>query len=253
MGGRILDLAQFSARRSRKWIEDRGGSLDDAHAENKRGIDILMHIIKWMRTRTPQSGQENDLLQSDPFRGRCDSLGRLKVVLPTVSPTLIEKSSLVMRSARKQKDKNAVFQNESQSQPVPHGVPAEGEEGKENLGSDERFPLIKYDTPAPVSKSRELMDEMRVLDLEGTEDQAVLELPVFVGEYKRLTDIDGHQAGTNQMRMYLTASVKYLEAVGITGIPVYGVQTEGSIAAISAAMMKGEVCIPIVLANVVQK
>ena len=41
-------------------------------------------------------------------------------------------------------------------------------------------------------------------------------------------------------RMYLTAAVKYLEAIGITDIPVYGVQTDGPIAVFSAAVIKGE-------------
>ena len=58
----------------------------------------------------------------------------------------------------------------------------------------------------------------------------------------------GREMGTSQTRMYLTASVKYLEAIGITGVPVYGVQTEGPFAVSSAAVIKGEygVCTVIV-------
>ena len=61
----------------------------------------------------------------------------------------------------------------------------------------------------------------------------------------------GREMGTSQTRMYLTASVKYLEAIGITGVPVYGVQTEGPFAVSSAAVIKGEygVCTVIVLGH----
>ena len=51
-------------------------------------------------------------------------------------------------------------------------------------------------------------------------------IPILVGEYMRSTDETGRETGTNQLGMYLTAAVKYLEAIGITGVPVYGVQTD---------------------------
>ena len=93
----------------------------------------------------------------------------------------------------------------------------------------------------PVGTVDEVTAQLQNLYTTGDKEQAVLELPIFVGEYKvlkRPADLKGRQTGTNQLRMYLTASAKLLEAVGITGVPVYGVQTEGPIAAISAAVVK---------------
>ncbi|KAI0036929.1 hypothetical protein K488DRAFT_81671 [Vararia minispora EC-137] len=48
---------------------------------------------------------------------------------------------------------------------------------------------------------------------------------IFTNEFKT------HEAepGLNQLRLYLTAMVKYLAVLGITDFPVYGVVTEGSI------------------------
>jgi hypothetical protein len=37
--------------------------------------------------------------------------------------------------------------------------------------------------------------------------------------------------------MYLTASVKFLQAVGITNIPVYGVQTDGPVVGLLPAVL----------------
>lgn len=40
--------------------------------------------------------------------------------------------------------------------------------------------------------------------------------------------------------MYLTASVKFLQAIGITDFAVYGVQTDGPITVIPAAILRGK-------------
>ena len=99
------------------------------------------------------------------------------------------------------------------------------------------------------------LQNTHVADDSRSKASTVLGLPILVGEYKRgtngMTDEAreaARETGTNQLRMYLTAAVKYMEAIGITGIPVYGVQTDGPIAVFSAAVIKGEyrVCTVIV-------
>ena len=65
-----------------------------------------------------------------------------------------------------------------------------------------------------------------------------LELPILTVEYRKASD--SLMKGTNQLRMYLTASVKFLQAVGITNIPVYGVQTDGPIVVLPAAVLRDD-------------
>ena len=93
-----------------------------------------------------------------------------------------------------------------------------------------------------VDEAAEQLQDIHTTD---NKEQAVLELPILVGEYKKPPDVRGLQISTNQIRMHLTASAKFLEAVGISGIPVYGIQIDGPIASISASVVKKGVCIPI--------
>ena len=44
----------------------------------------------------------------------------------------------------------------------------------------------------------------------------------------------------NQVRMYLTASIKFLQAIGIIDFAVYGVQTNGPIVILPVAILCGE-------------
>jgi hypothetical protein len=65
-----------------------------------------------------------------------------------------------------------------------------------------------------------------------------LELPILTVEYRMASD--SLLKCTNQLRMYLTASVKFLQAVGITNIPVYGVQTNSPVVVLQAAVLRGD-------------
>ena len=65
-----------------------------------------------------------------------------------------------------------------------------------------------------------------------------LELPILVVEYKKASD--NMMKATNQVRMYLTASVKFLQAVGIANTPVYGVQTDEPIVVLPAAVPRDD-------------
>ena len=226
-----------------KWMKDRGRSFFDAGDENIKGAGIQSHIFYWSRSIELRLKQQNGFLRSDPCSGQCHWLGRLKVVLPGISLSLIDRSLLVMRSPRVGEDNSTVPQTEGQSKPKFSDVPPKKEENEPGCNKCDWDLPLKFDGPAPVINVKELGAQLQ---------KVALEIPVFVGEYKRSTDMKGRKTGINQMRMYLTASVKYLEAVGISGVPVYGVLMEGPIAAIHAAVMKGEVCISIVLADVIQ-
>ena len=68
-------------------------------------------------------------------------------------------------------------------------------------------------------------------------DEHLLDLPVLVVGYKKQGDKTLLAKGTTQMRLYLTACVKFLGAVGIHDFIVYGVLTDGSRATFPAAIM----------------
>ncbi|KAF8545941.1 hypothetical protein OG21DRAFT_1589690 [Imleria badia] len=78
----------------------------------------------------------------------------------------------------------------------------------------------------------------RVQCLQMAADATRLELPILAVNYKKASD--SMTKGTNQLRMYLTASVKFLQAVGITDVPVYGVQTDGPIVVLPAAVLRDD-------------
>ncbi|KAI0035792.1 hypothetical protein K488DRAFT_82686 [Vararia minispora EC-137] len=63
-------------------------------------------------------------------------------------------------------------------------------------------------------------------DTEGSDESSPLDLVagIFTIEHK-----PKHESGANQVRLYLTAMVKFLGVIGITDFPVYGLVTEGGI------------------------
>ena len=124
MGRRIRALSTVSVERLQEWIRDRGGSINDINKEIKQWTIVLNYAGKWLESRKKLSKNENELLKSAPSSGRCESLGRLKVLLPEVSPILVQKSSLVMRSAYKEERNNALSQQESQSLTKSSGIPS---------------------------------------------------------------------------------------------------------------------------------
>ena len=235
-----------------KWIKNHGRTSIDRDNEDTNRSRIRSYVLTWWRSVARRLAEGDSFLRSNPSSGRCGSLGRLKVALPDVSFTLIEKSSLVMRSPCTGEDSVTVPRNESQYEPKSCDFPLETEVKDIGAKKFNWYIPSKCDDPAPINNVTNSSAQLQSSGIEGTKAQSILELPIFFGEYKRSTNMSGRQTDTNQMRMFLTASVKYLDALGITNFPVYGVQTEGPIAAIHAAVMKGEVCIPNVLADVIQ-
>ena len=161
-----------------------------------------------------------------PTTGRCDSLGRLKVVLPEVSPAMIVNYSLVVRPTRGKEDDDAASHHEEGSKFKSSNDLSKDKADLEDNISCSRFPSSFVDVPekstpvdmvdGPTSRLRELPS--RSGEERAVQEQAVLDLPVLVGEYKRPTDDKDRGTGTNQLRMNLTSSVNFLEAVGITGM-----------------------------------
>lgn len=222
---------------------------------------VLSQWLTWKRKiNTETEAQMISQLGHFPSTGRCDALGRLLVELPSVSSKTLGQFPLVVRAATKndadeRKDKKAPM-SASRTQAKPRGrseqlaksltVPDDSSTaGTEEMGT--RYTMLSSSIPSSVQCSNaEKPTSMESLDILTCQAQRLrigpdatrLELPILTVEYKKTSD---HlMKGTNQVRMYLTASVKFLQAVGITNVPVYGVQTDGPIVVVPAAVLRDD-------------
>ena len=101
------------------------------------------------------------------------------------------------------------------------------------------LPTQLYDTgraalpPISTDPVEALLQELQEMRIRGSH---FLDLPVLVVEHKK-KDENTLAKGTNQMRLYLTACVKFLHAIGIQEFVVYGMLTNGPHAIFPAAVM----------------
>ena len=236
------------------WKDAHGGTIDEVNNEVQKNFRTGMLGIDWFGRRSMTNSVEAGAkLRNGPSSGRCDSLGQLIVRLERVSPSRVEKSSLVVRPTHKIEDKSTVSppQHEGGNKAKSNGVqPAKM---KNELGNAISNGHPRVDLELKNVRSQDPVDEVNaqtqrtsISDETGDKESTALGLPILVGEHKR--PIDGTGRETNQLRMCLTAAVKYLEAIGIAGVPVYGMQMEGPTAVFSAAVVKGKsrVCTVIV-------
>lgn len=78
----------------------------------------------------------------------------------------------------------------------------------------------------------------RIERLQIGPDATLLDLPIVAVEHKKKSD---HLAKTmNQLRMHLTALVKFLQTIGITNFPVYGVEADGPNVSLPTAVLRGD-------------
>jgi hypothetical protein len=220
---------------------------------------VLSQWLTWKRKiSTETEAHMISELGHFPSTGRCDALGRLLVELPSVSPKALGHFPLVVRAATKndadeRKEKKAPT-SASRTQAKPKGrseqlaksltVPDDSNAAGTRVT---RYTMLSSSTPSSMQCSNaEQTTSMESLDILTCKAQRLrigpdatrLELPILTVEYKRASD---HLIkGTNQVRMYLTASVKFLQAVGIMNVPVYGVQTDGPIVVIPAAVLRDD-------------
>lgn len=194
-----------------------------------------------------------------PSTGRCDALGRLLVELPNVAFAGISKVQLVVRAAGQTsppggmtKGKSSTKKSTVREEPstkisensltVPNvsaGATMTPKGTRYNIPSSS----ISSSSPPMVKGEAILMDSTNALTsdvqkLQIGSNNVRLELPVLAVEYKRASD--SAMKGTNQLRMYLTASVKFLQAIGIKNVPVYGAQTSGPLVVLPVAILKDD-------------
>ena len=261
----IQDLINRRAADLHSWLESRGGSPDAYLQEAENALYVFSQWSSWRReTNVETEDWMISKLGQFPSTGRCDALGRLLVELPNVSSEDVGHFPLVVHPAQRPGDggRNEVKASVSVSR-ARTSYRGQGESSTKipsssltvpdaSSGAETRGNGTRYSIPSSsVSTSMQSLDKEQTgsaqsMDALASEaqrlrlgsDATCLELPILTVEYKKASD--NLMKGTNQLRMYLTASVKFLQAVGITNVPVYGVQTDGPIVVLPAAVLRDD-------------
>ncbi|KAK2467435.1 hypothetical protein APHAL10511_000670 [Amanita phalloides] len=250
---KIVDLLARTTMASalREWIQLRCGDASSAIiTEMDNRAHIAQQHTKWFR-------DDNELrrllnLGGDPASGKCDALGRVQVELP--SSYVVPREFALTRAAVKFKSSDESegkirkpekarqlhkMSETSRSLQVPDKT--EPAKPSYSIMSASVSSTIQesVENKTPTDKVISDFDRLQIGNDEGrTEMTEFLDLPIIAIEYKKqLVDA---KKGTNQLRMYLTACVKFLHVLGITEFMVFGIQTDGTHTALPAAVMTND-------------
>ncbi|KAK2465496.1 hypothetical protein APHAL10511_002388 [Amanita phalloides] len=235
----------------REWIQLRCGEASSViNTERNNGIHIAQQHARWSDDILSETHSQRLLsLGGDPASGKCDALGRVEVELPYAVP----KDFALTRAAVKTKSTNEPDGKARKPKKV-HQPDKTSETSRSLQIPDKTEPtkppysimsaslsLTMQESVAkemPTDKVISDFDKLQIDD-EGTKEmKGVLDLPVIAIEYKKQL-VDANK-GTNQLRMYLTACVKFLHVLGITEFMVFGIQTDGIHTALPAAVMTND-------------
>ena len=218
----ILHLVRRRATDLESWLQSRGGAPDADLQEVEDAVYVLSRWSSWRReTNTETEDRMMSQLGQLPSTGRCDALGRLLVELPNAPPEDFGHFPLVVRTIT---NNGSVLTKTTESCSKPTSSSPSPTQRRDEENATQMGPM------------RTLADSVQRMQIgSGT---TRLELPILTVEYRKASD--SLIKGTNKLRMYLTASVKFLQAVGITNIPVYGVQTDGPIVVLPAVVLRDD-------------
>ncbi|KAF8123307.1 hypothetical protein EV363DRAFT_1180446 [Boletus edulis] len=257
----ILKLINYQPTDLNSWIQRRGGPPD---ADLREANHISYVFSQWSSWQRETDAETEDSMISKlgqfPSKGRCDALGRLLVELPNVSSKNVGHLTLVNHSTGKHDGSGGSNEVKTSARSEASATASRGKTSKKSLTVPDASAAAKstngmrYSIPSSsISTSMQSLDKEQVdSDSENSVDMLThktqqlqlgpvatyLELPILAVEYRKVSD--DLVKGTNQLRMYLTASVKFLQAVGITNAPVYGVQTDGSVVVLPAAVLRDD-------------
>ncbi|KAF8139653.1 hypothetical protein EV363DRAFT_1444121 [Boletus edulis] len=257
----ILKLINYQPTDLNSWMERRGGPPD---ADLHEADHILYVFSQWSSWKRETDAETQDSMISKlgqfPSKGRCDALGRLLVELPNVSSKNVGHLALVDHPAGKHDGSGGSNEVKASARSEASAKTSRRKTSKRSLtvpdtsAAPKRTNGMRYSIPSSsISTSMQSLDKEQVdSDSEDSvdalthktqrlqlgPDATYLELPILAVEYKKVSD--DLVKGTNQLRMYLTASVKFLQAVGIRNVPVYGVQTDGSVVVLPAAVLRDD-------------
>ncbi|KAK2465464.1 hypothetical protein APHAL10511_002356, partial [Amanita phalloides] len=229
------------------WIQLRCGAASGAiNTERNNGIHIAQQHARWSDDILSENHSQRLLsLGGDPASGKCDALGRVRVELPYAVPkdfTLTRAAVEIKTDGKTRKPEKAHCQADktsetSRSLQIPDKTqPTEPYSIMSASFSSTMPKSVAKETP--TDKVISDFDKLQIDDKGTKEMKGVLDLPIIAIEYKKqLVDA---KKGTNQLRMYLTACVKFLHVLGITEFMVFGIQSDGIHTALPAAVMTND-------------
>ncbi|PCH44662.1 hypothetical protein WOLCODRAFT_154702 [Wolfiporia cocos MD-104 SS10] len=191
-----------------------------------------------------------------PLTDVCDALGAVVVPLPVdeeklspycfvdpIGPPTAEGSSTAstlalptILEATKGPSNDGEGSGQGNSRSTP---PQSTSSSRDNVSSLDAFDIsrrrFRYDFSEPAALA-ESVGELTLQESGGP--CSWLELPLLVAVYqKRDTDRIKTQ---NQHRLYSTAAARFLETIGITRQPVFGVMSDGPVAVLTSTWVDGE-------------
>lgn len=198
---------------------------DRAKTESNREQEHALYVNKssdaWCVQR--ESGdQSHDALvkrlRDSTYRAKVDALGRLRIRLPSFISRYKLNQFAFVRGANSKQSKDH---------------PAEDNSSSATTGQYDQFTASASGSSSSESKAgSEPSSSKTQAKPSSNKPRYFLDLPMLCIEYKKV-DQD-RRTGTNQLRMYLIAAVKFLAAIGITEYPVFGVQSDGPRVVVSA-------------------
>ncbi|KAI0918133.1 hypothetical protein AcV5_002904 [Taiwanofungus camphoratus] len=214
----------------------------DGQYVGDRAIDWMDQCRRWeLLTRMGQA----------PHQGKCDALGTLRIPIAVAEELLktIRLANLAPYATPYES------QHSPQSRPDSLSPPDNKQGASTPKGTNHTYAMVASTTcPSRAIHNRfreERKDPVSLLTetLKGlgfdckvksdSSESAILELPLIVIEYKKASYSETQ--GENQHRLYCTALLRFLEAIGITDYPIYSVLAEGPQATLSSARIRNGV------------
>ncbi|KAI0918097.1 hypothetical protein AcV5_002870 [Taiwanofungus camphoratus] len=233
-----IDPSSAEERKARAVLQE---SRDTQHVENQ----ALDWMDRWRRLELlSRMGQA-------PHQGKCDALGTLRIPIAVAEELLrtIRLANLAPYATPYES------QHSPQSRPDSLSPPDNKQGASTPKGTNHTYAMVASTTcPSRAIHNRfreERKDPVSLLteSLKGlgfdckvksdSSESAILELPLIVIEYKKASYSETQ--GENQHRLYCTALLRFLEAIGITDYPIYSVLAEGPQATLSSARIRNGV------------
>ncbi|KAK2465493.1 hypothetical protein APHAL10511_002385 [Amanita phalloides] len=229
----------------REWIQFRGGEASSAIiTETNNRARIIQQHARWSNDVFFEKEFQRLLnLGRDPASGKCDALGRVQVELPCAVPkdfVLTRGAVKIKTDGKTRKPEKAQCQADKTSETSRSLQIPDETQPTEPLYSimSASFSSTMQESVAKETPTGKVISDFDKLQIDDKGMKGVLDLPIIAIEYKKqLVDTN---KGTNQLRMYLTACVKFLHVLGITEFMVFGIQTDGIHTALPAAVMTND-------------
>ncbi|PCH39373.1 hypothetical protein WOLCODRAFT_85527 [Wolfiporia cocos MD-104 SS10] len=230
----------------RNLLEDLG--WERASWLQRRGR-MLSAVAQWCTSDPDKTLYETvlDRAAISPLTGICDTLGSVLIPLPVdeeklasycfvapIGPPTATRSSMLPTYAlpTTPEETTGRSNNRRSGQGSSRSAPPQPtSSSRHNVSSPGASDVFRYDF-FRAGRTRGLTLH------EPSGPRSWLELPLLVVEYKKKDT--NHIKAQNQHRLYSTAAARFLESVGITRQPVFGIVSDGPVAMLTTTWVDGE-------------